>query len=87
MGFWNQRVEVNGHILVQKYLVMLANLKMRHAVGFIFHLFPYPFRSRENRCVMKCAQKYMDSTKEIGRCFADSQETKILGTTLPDISP
>lgn len=38
-------------------------------------------RSREDRCVMKCIQKYMDSTKEIGRCFAEGQETKILGTT------
>jgi len=43
-------------------------------------------RSRESRCVMKCVQKYMDSTKEIGRCFADGQETKILGSTSTDIS-
>lgn len=43
-------------------------------------------RSRENRCVMKCVQKYMDSTKEIGRCFAEGQETKMLGSTSNDIS-
>lgn len=43
-------------------------------------------RSRENRCVMKCVQKYMDSTKEIGRCFAEGQETKLMGNTESDIS-
>jgi len=42
-------------------------------------------RSRETRCVMRCAQKYMDSTKEIGKCFADGQETKILGNSSIDI--
>ena len=34
---------------------------------------------------MRCAQKYMDSTKEIGKCFADGQETKILGNSSIDI--
>ena len=28
----------------------------------------------------------MDSTKEIGRCFAEGQETKIMGNTQKDIS-
>lgn len=27
-------------------------------------------RNREERCVMRCVQQYMDSTKEIGRCFS-----------------
>merc|ERR1719367_1149297 len=43
-------------------------------------------RSRENRCVMKCVQKYMDSTKEIGKCFAEGQEAKIVGDMQSDIS-
>lgn len=43
-------------------------------------------RSRESRCVMKCAEKYIDSTKEIGRCFAEGQEAKILESTSSDVS-
>jgi len=43
-------------------------------------------RSRESNCVMKCVQKYMDSTKEIGRCFAEGQESKIVGDMQSDIS-
>ena len=50
--------------------------------SYIFFLLS---RSRETRCVMRCAQKYMDSTKEIGKCFADGQETKILGNSSIDI--
>jgi len=28
-------------------------------------------RNREDRCIMRCAQHFMDATKEIGKCFAD----------------
>jgi len=29
-------------------------------------------RNREDRCVMRCVQHYMDSTKKIGECFAEN---------------
>ena len=28
-------------------------------------------RNREDRCVMRCVQHYMDATKEIGKCFTE----------------
>ena len=35
-------------------------------------------RNREDRCVMKCVQHYMDATKEIGKVFADEQANLII---------
>lgn len=35
-------------------------------------------RNREDRCVMKCVQHYMDASKEIGRVFADEQASMIV---------
>ena len=34
-------------------------------------------RARESRCVTRCAEHYLQTTKEIGRCFAEGQEGKL----------
>lgn len=32
-------------------------------------------RNRENRCIHRCAQTYMEATQTMGKAFADSQES------------
>ena len=34
-------------------------------------------RAREARCVTRCAEHYLQTTKEIGKCFAEGQEGKL----------
>jgi len=37
-------------------------------------------RDREDRCIMRCAQNYLQMTKVVGDTFTEGQAASILGT-------
>ena len=80
---------ISPSILVSKFIIMFALQTFRSFFKtyntmseLCFNQCIWDFgtaelRNRENRCILRCSQTYMEATQSMGKSFAESQEALI----------